>query len=419
MTMMNDDSHFDSEPRNLPVSEPRYRIPNNRRHRRAARSSKYEKAVIGLSIVSSLMATLAAFGLLEGSGLSHSLKCLLVGLAMGLLGITVNTAAIRSGSVQAALGMWTGWALFAVMIATGVGLFSFTTSGLLLHPVEYRRLAEHGERMAAALAAAESSAQDRQSRAAALDVVRSGQVASEASEVEGATTSGRKSGRGPVARQLGDNVRATRDLQDLLRAGANASAEKITEARRLLSDYRARHAKGGANLRGDLQDLDTKFRATLGEIVAVMPIAAIEAHILSLEQPQIIVGNEQASRSLTDARKADAAILKQSIASLKSAETLPLFPARTGAPETMEYLATFAPITIGVLVIDLVLPAAMFLLNFGWLRLRIEQDDDTPPDNDGDDGRDVDLLSEASGGVVRSIRDPARVRLIQSTQGKG
>lgn len=171
-----------------------------------------------------------------------------------------------------------------------------------------------------------------------------------------------------------------------------------------------------------MQEIDARFRSMLGEIGTATPVAALEAYILRLDQPQLVAGNAVASRSLTEARKADAAILKKSLGALKKPpEPLSPFPARTGAPETAAYLGTFAPISMGVFVIECLLPACLFFLNWGWMKMRVEMDgDDLPPgDGDGNGGGERDLLAEASDGVVRSIREPARVHLIRNQQSKG
>ena len=414
MTLKDDGSRISGYDRPDTHYEPsRYKVSGPRRRRGGGEPPRWQhKVVIALAPISGSMGTVAAFQLFGANGPLDAFKCVLLGVGMMLVAMAINPVVIREGSVQAALGYASGWVSFTLMVFTGLALAAFTVTGLLLDPGEARRFAEHGDKIALVLAAQEAASQQREEQARAFDVHASRVDGRDTDEKKDGGTSGRK-GTGIVAAVTGRHVADTLALKGLLAENADALAGKVEAARKTVGDYRNRLATGGGDLRGGLQDLDGRFRTELTAIESGSGASQLAAYISGLEIPVIIPGNPGAARQLTEARLTEAAKLKKGLKERGPSATLGAFPAKTGAPEVMSYLLTYAPVTAGVLLVDAILPALLFILRFGWIRARMDQDDDGGGDDQG--GNDADPLAQASGGLAHAERVPGRFRLANTT----
>jgi len=294
------------------------------------------------------------------------LKLGLFGIAAYAISYLIYRLSIERGATLYSVGYKTAGALSGVsVLAVSLSFFIATSAGLVVAPVEETRLGSHVKAQEFYVDAREANASKAQKLVPIINSVADDLQSKTDGEIASSSVSGRGSGG------YGTTARTLENLAVRARGIANEVSEGIENAsnvRQSLDEQLVRmdETLGDESVtiwerRTKLRKQDGALGGLLNQLDAAAPTSLLVAYVQELKAGVDIANRPAVSDTINRFMAAYAASLENGLAQSEQVELeRPVFPKRTGALDTFEHAADFAPVFLLAFLIDLVFPISLW-----------------------------------------------------------
>lgn len=334
--------------------------------------------LIVIAVATMILTPLALDAMTDASGPIETLKILVIGVGAGAAAYIVNKYAIETLAPLAATGFVAAHlaAVLGILIV-GFGTFLGSTTGIIYRPVERLVYEENGEALGAAIAEANGMAlaatrSAPTTQAIAEDIERTATCEA----VESCLSGKAAGGRGAMAIALEAWAAEAYGLVSALEEGAVIRRTRLDE----LNALRAAYLSVLADEELPVRDRRAKLQATHAEITQAisalgeaLPIALARGFADKLRAGTVLSGDPTGGRLLSLFLREHGDALLEQLKALPDGEiAVPVFPAKPGMLDILQYLGAFAAIAAIVMVAELVVPMILYIIAFISRRWEIE-----------------------------------------------
>lgn len=394
--------------------------PPKLRHERPKGKTFGETALLVLGLLASVMLGISLFTLNTETGPLANLKVLLITVSASFAAYGINKVSVEKLALRAALGFrLAGFMAVLGMSVSGTGMFIGSLSGIIYPDVQIRELDQAGQEQTDFIRAVHDAALVSarvtplaQNVTDEIDTTTSCEVASSCLSLQG------NGGRGDVAIALEGYAAQARSIAAAFERGAFEREQLLADLNDLNRDYQEILVNADQPIsarRASLQALHSEMTQMASALREALPLTLLSGFADELRAGSSTVGNPAGTQRLNAFLRDLGDQLHSAIGDVETDElTPPSFPARPGMLDSLRYIADFAAIAAVIVVAELCLPMALFVIAYLTMVWEIEKRSPAREDSQ-DDELDFDglielppVLSHANGALnPREDHDPS------------
>lgn len=301
-------------------------------------------------------------------------KAIMIGIVAGLVSYCINRFAIDWGAELTASGMPAA-GIFSVfsMLAVAACIWFFSFGGITLPDVRILRMEDHGRDLARYVELQNTRASQAMRIVPVIKSASSDFSSHRKCEFEVGCISLNGGGAGTITRIIGEKAVRADNIASQLIEGTELLSATLVMVNDLQGQYQAilsDNEKSISKRRQMLVKIDAEIGQSIVRLNEAIPVSLIAAYAQELKTPVSIPDRPRATRAVNTLLNKHGVALTSVISTIEnSVIERPIFPAKAGLSDTLDYIGNFAALAGVIWVAEGIFPLALFLYTL-WFLIR-------------------------------------------------